>query len=400
MILLAGLASAAPIITDISNEHPIAIAGLWGLPVFTETGWMMGVGAGGGFLIGKLNIESWTLENTIELSTRGDLKDHSLARCLDGSWLHVSTADGPDIKANPVFRYEPGFQVLAEGEVENEVPAHSINDGIAICTGALRAAGFAQEGGEADYLYRIGPTGSSIGRRITLTDAPRLTGAGYTPDRCDLSALHIAGFDGRPELVISTYSHDLQHIARHELTPPNADDVRYYWPTGFMAVEGGYLLALMGQDREAGWDNDEGNVYLWVISESFVLLETHKLSNFSAKGGSGGMRPWLDLDAEAEGGPLLLVSIDKDRHPLIYTARVNLEALAEHALDCEPGDTGADTAEAASPRPPSSGHTESTIGCRATAAGLLLPVWAWRRGARRRSRLAHSGSGRCPSRQR
>ena len=374
-LLLLTAAQADVLVSDISTEHALSVQGLWPIPIDTEVGWMLGVGLGGGFSIGRLDLATWSVENLHEISPRADLKDHSLARCLDGSWLHVSSAEAD--QGNPVFRYTEGFGLISESVIANSVPAHTPNDGIALCTGPLLAAGFAQRSGEADYIYRLDGEQSSRHRRWVLAQSPRLTGAGTTNDRCERGVFHIAGFDVGPELVIATYDHDLSLVDRHTITPLDSEETVYYWPTGFITVEGGYLVALMGQARGSSWGGDDGNLYLWVLSESLELLEAHQISSFVPKSG-GGMRPWLDLDLDAEGGPLIVLSIDKDGHPVLYSARLDAETLAAAATPCDPVDTGAADSGVDRSDWPTSGSALSTTGC--AARSLLLPglVCGWR----------------------
>lgn len=381
LLLWSALASAEPYLSDISTEIAVPISALWPIPYSTEVGWVLLMSIGGSLHVGGLDTETWIVSGLHDIADRTDLKDHSIARCPDGSWLHVATAG--DDAPNPLFAYDAGFNRIAtDALAQGDVP-HTINDGIALCNPVLRGAGFAEAEGERDFFFPVGEDGRLTGARVELPDAPRLTGAGHVVDRCDDTRVHISGFSAGPELIIASYNNAYALVDRVEVDLPDEDGTHYYWPTGFIAVEGGYIIAGIGQSREHPWDLDQGNVYLWVLDADFNLVEDHQLTNFTPKG-SAAMRPWLDRD-----GDQLVVAVDKDHHPVLFGATIDLEAMASLGEPCSsPEDTAApDTAEADSGEPAQTPPvTSAEKGCGGGGGGkaaVLLPAallgLAWRR---------------------
>ena len=136
-LLLLGPALADDLVADISHEHSLSMQGLWPIPIHTEIGWMLGIGQGGGFSIGGLEVSNWSVENRHEISPRVDLKDHSLARCLDGSWLHLSSAGTHE--SNLVFHDTEGFGLIGE-----PVDTGAVDSGSGVDRTAFPADGVAE----------------------------------------------------------------------------------------------------------------------------------------------------------------------------------------------------------------------------------------------------------------
>ena len=380
MLLFISIAFADTYIIERSPGQPLPLQALWSIPYFTETGWVVFTGQGSGFYVSQLSPGDWSMSGERTLGT-GEMKDHSVARCPDRTWQHLASLEPPS--SNALFYYDPGFTPIGQADIDATSVPRATNDGISICTVAHRALGFAERKGTRDFLYLIDEDGVVDPVPIELPESPRLTGAGSTTDRCDDQLLHISGFDAGPELVISTYDPTWALDSRRTVAPPN-DGNRYYWPTGFISVEGGYLVALMGRGRDEPWDLDEGNLYVWVLDEDFALVEHHQLTFFSPQS-HGAMRPWLERE-----DTLAIAGVDKDNHPVLVGLQLDLEAMSTLGESCpdpvsttEPDnpdatDSGGDN-PVASPGPSSCGAGRAS----APALGLLAALALWRRRQRR-----------------
>lgn len=368
-LLLCVAARAESYVHSFSEEHlMVDLTAQWAMPMYHGGRWRLAVTRGGDIQVADLDLGTLSATNFQRITGRSDLNDPSLRACPGGGFLLItqSTAD-----ENPFWRLDDSFAPTQQGIIPQGEPAHAPNDGLGICTPSLVAAGFAQLAGEADYLYPITDDGGTKAR-VALPDSPRLSGAGAIADPQDPTRIHVAGFDAGHELVIATYDEQLQLAGRVLIEPPPKAGHDWYWPTGFLAVEGGYLVALMGRDGREQWELDQGNLFLLVLDHAFSLVEWHAVTNYAPMTDAA-MRPWLARHEDT-----LVLGIDRANHPVLFTATVDLDKMAE--LGPPAADTGApDTAPPGDEDTGGPGGDEVTQtkdppasgGCGSRAAALL-----------------------------
>ena len=98
-MLLLSLALAQDYIVEIGAEVGLGQNGTFSRALWTDAGWMLAYGAGQDFHVAPLkrtgtSLEAWALDhpNSIRLTEHGALRDHSIARCPDGTWLHLGSS--------------------------------------------------------------------------------------------------------------------------------------------------------------------------------------------------------------------------------------------------------------------------------------------------------------------
>ena len=78
-----------------------------------------------------------------------------------------------------------------------------------------------------------------------------------------------SGVDPGPNLTVSAYGLELELEDRWIIERP-LPEIVLYWPSSFTGLETIFLIFLtMGRDPVENWDADTGDVYLFVVDESF-----------------------------------------------------------------------------------------------------------------------------------
>ncbi|MGC6507106.1 MAG: hypothetical protein ACON4U_01770, partial [Myxococcota bacterium] len=266
-------------------------------------------------LLAPLEEGSWFIpfEEAISLTGRTDLSDHSLRQCPDGSWLHVASA----VPTNHIYRYDDSFGLVAESEYLQGEPPHAANDVPAVCGPRFQGFGIAEQVGLRDFFIDVDQS-ASLSVPTEMTDSPRMTGAGLLDDD-NWSQLLAVGVDPGPNLTVSAYGLELELQERWIIERP-LPEIVLYWPSSFTRVGDYFLILTMGRDPAENWDADTGDVYLFVVDETFTLLEWHQIT-FADPFLGGFMRPWLQRKEDT-----IVMGFDKQNAVFIAHATLDLEA--------------------------------------------------------------------------
>ena len=115
-------ASADDYVLEISEEvHLEGIGGGWGRAFAVGDGsWHYLFGGGGDYRYLPLTADyDFTFSETVDLTGRTDLVDHSISLCPDGTYLHM--ASGAVIVSDDSawgFRYDSEWNLIAEADVD------------------------------------------------------------------------------------------------------------------------------------------------------------------------------------------------------------------------------------------------------------------------------------------
>jgi hypothetical protein len=300
--------------TSVGPEIELGMGGTWIYPIHTNDGWMIAMGQQGDLLAAPLT-EGWTveMEEVMYLSNHGELKDHALRICPDGSYLHA--ANETVESSNFIYRYDEELSLLGSGEIPQTEPSHAANDVAAICGQTFMGIGIAEAQGTRDFFWSIDEEGEPL-ERTELEASPRLTGAGMLEED---STLFVVGRDFMPELVVAAYDSDFG-LQDTWLIPAESEGILHYWPSRLMRVGDLYLLVTMGRDPQYSWLFDTGDLYIAVLDLDFVPLEWVQLSQNIPEEG-GGMRPWMERHDEQ-----LVVAYDKMNSLHLYVIELDLHS--------------------------------------------------------------------------
>lgn len=378
-MLLLSLALAQDYVVEIGAEVGLGQNGTFSRALWTNTGWMLAYGAGQDFHVAPLkrtgtSLEAWALDdpNSVRLTDHGALRDHSIAQCPDGTWLHLgsSSLTTHDDSAY-AFHYSADWQRLGQGVVAENVDYRSHNDMVAFCVDEFWGSTFPHDGEVRNYFVTLDATLQPMDE-WEIAGWPRMTGGAMLEDGEHLWAV---GFDHRPEMWVVQYDRDLNQLDRFGVEV-QTDGLRSYWSQGFIKIGEVFLVAHMMRDEEGWGSNDDvGNVQLVLFDEDWQLLEKHTLT-FNDHDDAG-QRPHLVWD----GGDTLLMSYDRALELSVLHMRIDpTKFFTEPADTNPPEDTGPSddsASDTGTPEPP------EDCGCGgAGGVGLLLPhllIWVGRR---------------------
>ena len=305
ILLMNMVALAQPI--SVGELFEPGIGATWVFPVQHREAWYLGLGQQSDLWLVPLDSTSWTpqMEEVRNLSNHGQLIDHALRPCADGSWLHIGFS-GTE-QGNSFWFYDDSFELISSGQI----PASS-NDPSAICGEHFVGSGSAEMMSEIDLWWPLEQSG--LGEEsFELPQSPRLTGAGVL--ELD-QRLFVIGRDLQPDLVVQEYDVDLQPLSR-KLIPSSGPGIMNYWPTGVEVVGDKILLLAMGRDPAEPWLMDTGNLYLAVLNMDWEVELWEQLTDFEPEEG-GGMRPWMDRD-----GTTILVGFDRNNQGLLIPVELD-----------------------------------------------------------------------------
>ncbi|MFT5680354.1 MAG: hypothetical protein ACI8RZ_001260 [Myxococcota bacterium] len=366
LTVAAAAAGGIAVLEDVRRIDP-GVSGIWAIPVEVDGEWRL-------FWSKNRDLHHAPFDPTLgqlsaasqQLTEQGDLNDHAIRRCPDGTWLHLASTDTD----NQLHRFSAGFQPLDSAVLGSGGVDRVRNDMQLVCGTAIQGALFAETDGERDWLLPIGED-LQTGTAVELLDSPRCTGAGVLlqDDR-----LLVVGRDAEPELVVSSYDPALRLLARDTVLIPDPD-LRVQWPTGLVADGSGYLVLMIGQTIGEVWSADEGNLYLLRLSETLEVTGFQQLSAMSPP--DGGMRPWLTLD-EDQG--VLVAGWDVEQNVELFVGHLTQPEGSTTdtgrqdtgGQDTGGQDTGGQDTDALPDTPAASGR----MGCSGTKSLFMLPLFA------------------------
>ena len=385
LFLSVSTANADDFILEISEEIDLQLGGTWSIPLHDGYRWWLAMGQASDLWIAPLYDNNWYVEMplTQNLSNQGVLFDHSLRRCPDGTYLHVST--GAMNEANYIFRYDSNFQLLGSGRYAQGTPFHANNDIPAICGSEFQGFGIAEQQGLRDFFVDVDADAQPM-EAIELSNSPRMTGAGML--EID-GTLIVVGMDPGPDLSVSVYDPSTQLIQEASI-PPFANNILHYWPSRIERIGNHYLIATMGRDPADNFPLDTGDVYVVVVDENFALQEWHQVS-FNDPTEDGGMRPWFDIHEDQ-----VILGYDKQNSLFLYSLKLNLDAF-ENGRSTEPAsEPSSEPANEPSNDEPStepSSEDEAKHGCGSNGALILLLPLGFASFARSRKSLLQTRDG-------
>jgi hypothetical protein len=318
-------ALAGDAIVEVGPEVDLDSTGTWARAVPMEDGWVMAHGAQGDFQVAALTktgdgLSDWTMdrEGRTNLTNHGELKDHAIRRCADGSFLHVASAnvDSPNDSAY-AWRYASDWSVIASAPVEERETSHAHNDMAVLCSSVASGVAFGggETGGDPAFLD-IG-SDMSVSVAATLPRGLQIAGGAVLADP-EADEIYIIAVSFEGNLVRTTMDPEWSVLSTVG-TPLDQPPERGYWPQGALRVGEYWLVAHMLRDDNAG-GGDEGNVQLLVLTDDWEVVDSARLTDNAP--GEDGQRPWL-----ARKGKTLLMTYDRQRQHTLVEITLDLAFL-------------------------------------------------------------------------
>ncbi|MES2643437.1 MAG: hypothetical protein V4850_28395 [Myxococcota bacterium] len=382
-LLLASGAWAGSLLVDVGPETHIDVdrSGNWGRLFPAETGWDFFFASGGEYQHVPLD-DAFVpdLTRLTRLTGRSDLVDHAIARCPDGSWLHIASASALSLDDSAwAFRYDADLGMTASSQLFDSEPTQVHRDMPVVCAEGFAATGFFDPDSRVSFrLVELGPDATAV-RVVEPDHAPIVTGSSLFSDGVTVGIASFKGDDGDYLHVTEYTTADLAVEDRH-LQDVSIRGQKAYWSQGYTRVGNRHVLAHMVRDEAAGFDAQDGDVWLSVFNLDWRLSEQVQVSHNTPP--NGGMQPWLTFRDDT-----LVVSYTRELENYAFVVTIDrVEAGLDPGPDepddtAEPSDTGdtsdsgtIDTAVDEDPEP-----VESACGCNGAAAWLLLPLALTRR---------------------
>ena len=324
---LSGSATAAePLILevgeriDLRDSAGLELSGNWARAYpDAEGGWDLFITGGDTYNVMKMDAEFNVVSERQRLVTDWPqrLVDHQIAKCPDGSRLHVASAnvDRPNDSAY-LFRYDQDFNMVCNATVGESDPIYSYNDAPLVCTGGLSVTnpmdGTATHSEREDleqapfkfydencneshsepHPIRPSPSGSSI---IHDEQSGYFWQIRTTPD--DFPVLF--------QLYSDWMTPEDRSVMIDTLVP---EGFTTHWPQAAIAVGDYYVVAHLGRDPSIIYNSDKGDIWVQVFTRDLEHIQSVRVTEFTD--GEGAQRPWLS----ASGDTLVLV-YDQDMAP-------------------------------------------------------------------------------------
>ena len=178
--LLAPIALAGDPIVSVGTEVVMPLGGGWARAFPADEGWNLLFAAGGDYNVLPMT-DALTINDRDRrgIIGRTDLKDHAIARCPDGSFLHVGSANlHVDNDSAYADRLDESFNRVASGTVEEGNSARQHNDPALICAPVGEGVMYMDKQGQATAtLFEIDGSAVMTGTR-NLDGTPRVMGIG------------------------------------------------------------------------------------------------------------------------------------------------------------------------------------------------------------------------------
>ena len=323
LVALASPALAGDFILATGPEVELRNSGTWARAIATSDGWRLAHASNGDFYIASLTktgdgLGDWEMDrdSRVQLTQHGELKDHAIRRCPDGSYLHVASANVAEPNDSAYgWRYSADFEVLAQAPIEEANSARAHNDMALYCSALGAGVAFGGQGGPPAILSIDADLNAEVARELAFDVRP--TGAGFWVDaEAELISLFYTDFTGNLHKLDMDAS--LNQVATMN-RPIAEESLRAYWPQGVLRVGDYWLIAHMVRPQQTSVGGDDGNVRLVVVDDQLQIQDEALLTDNPIE--EAGMRPWL-----ARQGDLVLMSYDRQRQHTVLEIRLDLDA--------------------------------------------------------------------------
>ena len=155
-----------------------------------------------------------------QLTDHGDLKDHAIRICPDGTYLHTASLnlDEPNDSAY-VYRYDGDWNPIGDAVIEEREPARRHNDMPLLCSSVFTGTAFSGSGDAAGF-FRISDDLSSE-RVAGLPREANSTGASMLADK-DRGVFEFITTSVEGDLIRFTFDQDFNVVDQRSTRSPRA----------------------------------------------------------------------------------------------------------------------------------------------------------------------------------
>jgi hypothetical protein len=328
-LLVAPAAAGAAVVDEVGPVLQTGTNGTWARVIAVDGGWLLGVAHAGDFKIAPLvntgsGLSDWSWDQRVwvNVTNHGDLKDHAIRLCPDGTFLTVASANvvSPNDSAY-AWRLDADLQPRASATLAEGRGDRAHNDMALLCSDLGDGVMFANVGGSGPrggVWVEVG-AGAEAAAELPMGDIAPL-GAGVMADL--ERGLIVLATESGGQLRMALYEPGMV-LVDEAVVSVSAPGERSYWPSGLVRAGDFYIVAMMARP-DNGPTGDTGNVWLHVLDLDFNLVEQHQLTNFDAEANQAAMRPWLAVQGEQ-----LLVSFDENLNHSYMEVRLTVSGADE-----------------------------------------------------------------------
>lgn len=317
------VASADDYITSVGDRIDLELSGNWTRVFGNGDGtWTLFITGGGNYHYIPMDADFNLLSSRNRL-TDSDIRlvDHQIARCPNGDWFHVASAqvNTPDDTAY-AFRYDSDFNMKCSLELGYADEVLRYNDAPILCTYWYGGtASGTTVGLDQTPFYLIDDT-CEIRGEIPHPTQPPATGGSVVWDE-DAWQIHQVRATGNDQFL-SWQTFDPY------MDPNGTPDTKQFylppfymtaWPQSMIKVGDYFVLAHLGMAPDINYGADNGDIWINVLDSNFESVQSVQLTEFGNNAGAN--RPWIDQQDDT-----IVVVFDQDLQPRLIPLTIDLEA--------------------------------------------------------------------------
>jgi len=284
---------------EVALEHPGGF-----LRVFPDEtdGWYVMHAGGGEYFYMRATAALQIEDVSHRITDLGHLIDHSVARCPDGTYLHVGSVLADVGSGALATRLDASLQLVYARWVDEGHRTRRYNDMTVACGEHFQGV-VSMDFPHVQAIFT--EIGADAAPGTVHVREAMMNGHGAAlveePGRDALTLISFA-FDNRVHFTRLNRRLRVKEIWAVEVTPPGTE---VYWTQGAIRVGERWVIAHIAKAEGQAFTSDTGDLWVQVFDADWNLLESLQVSDLG--GGLGYMRPSL-----AHRGDTLILSYDSD----------------------------------------------------------------------------------------
>jgi len=251
------------------------------------------------------------------LTSIGELVDHAITPCPDGTWLHVASANRTEALDDSFYmiHYSAELDVLTEQLAVDSDTVLRYNDAPLVCdTRTVATVGHPRDLLSHDgVLLQLSPDGQVAGSQFFDT-IPPVGGSSLIWDPTREAYLSFRGMGEGSPLVVVFLDEDFQQAAPWKEVWLDLPYVS--WPQSVIRLGDGYAVAHLVRREGMAYGSDSGEIQVTVLDANLDLLQTVTITEVEPS--SGAHRPSL-----ARVGDELLVTYEVEIQPRLVVLQLD-----------------------------------------------------------------------------
>jgi len=284
------------------------------------------------------------------LTSIGELVDHAVARCPDGTWLHVASANRTELLDDSFYMMHYGLdlELLNQRLVVDGDTVLRYNDAPILCdANTVATVGHPRDYDSHDGVLLWFASDGTVSRESYLDTIPPVGGSSLIWDARREEYLSFRALGPESNLFVVFLDRDFQQTAPWKEIALDPRPPYLSWPQTVIPFGDGYAVAHLVRREGVAYSTDSGDIQVTILDADLDLLQSVQVTEIAD--GGGAHRPSL-----TRVGDELLVGYEESIQPRLVVLQLDPDFPPEpDPITGEPGwlaslvtDTGtpADTA--------------------------------------------------------